>query len=251
MRDSIGSDSKNQTMKRIKHNCQGFEHVFVMVMIAVVVAVGGTFLLVASHADPVSHSSEHTIKVSALQAAPGQKPPTTSGLPYASGVTASAASADTTLRHTIWKVLDSQLGVKETPNNSNCTPHNIYRNTCQQWCAYFASWVWQHAGIKVPTYGYTGDFVSWAPSHYHPRGQYSPHTGDLVIFQNDEHTGIVSYSSNGKIAIVAGNYGNQVASQVSQNHSYVDYPSNFYVQDTADYGSAAPKYYIAGFVTPD
>ena len=39
-----------------------------------------------------------------------------------------------------------------------CNPYG----PCEEWCALFATWVWERAGIPIPNYAFTGDIWSWA-----------------------------------------------------------------------------------------
>ncbi len=38
-----------------------------------------------------------------------------------------------------------------------CNPYG----PCEQWCALFATWTWQSAGVGIPSYGFVGDVYSW------------------------------------------------------------------------------------------
>jgi len=42
-----------------------------------------------------------------------------------------------------------------------CNPYG----PCEEWCALFATWVWQRAGIPIPSYPFTGSIYSWAAAH--------------------------------------------------------------------------------------
>ena len=41
---------------------------------------------------------------------------------------------------------------------SYCNPYG----PCEQWCALFATWAWEQAGIPIPRYAFTGDMDGWA-----------------------------------------------------------------------------------------
>ena len=60
---------------------------------------------------------------------------------------------------TITSVAASQVG----PDPANtagpyCNPYG----PCEQWCSLFLTWVWEHAGIPVPSFPFTGNIYSWA-----------------------------------------------------------------------------------------
>ncbi len=76
-----------------------------------------------------------------------------------------------------------------------CNPYG----PCEEWCALFATWVWRHAGIPIPSYAFTGDIYYWAAGHgalLPPTA--TPEPGDAVLYgtgpQNvytSEHVAIV------------------------------------------------------------
>ncbi len=60
-----------------------------------------------------------------------------------------------------------------------CNPYG----PCEEWCALFATWVWQRAGIPIPSYPFTGNIYTWAASHtgvLPPNAQPTP--GDAVLY---------------------------------------------------------------------
>lgn len=113
----------------------------------------------------------------------------------------------------IVEAADSQLGIHEWGNN--CNPYG----PCEDWCALFASWTWQQAGIDIST-AFSGDFYWFGKSHrtLH-RGYSDPQPGDAILFgtgpqstSTSWHVGIiVQVLSNGEVISMEGNYGNQVA----------------------------------------
>jgi hypothetical protein len=42
-----------------------------------------------------------------------------------------------------------------------CNPYG----PCEQWCALFATWAWEQAGMPIPSYAFTGDIYDWAADH--------------------------------------------------------------------------------------
>ena len=79
---------------------------------------------------------------------------------------------------------------------SYCNPYG----PCEEWCALFATWAWQQAGVPIPSYAFTGDMYYWAAAHgtlLPPTA--SPEPGDAVLYgtgpQNVNtslHVGIVT-----------------------------------------------------------
>ncbi|HXZ61897.1 MAG TPA: CHAP domain-containing protein, partial [Acidimicrobiales bacterium] len=60
-----------------------------------------------------------------------------------------------------------------------CNPYG----PCEQWCALFASWVWEQAGVPIPRYAFTGDIYTWAAGStgvLPPTA--TPAVGDAVLF---------------------------------------------------------------------
>ncbi len=61
---------------------------------------------------------------------------------------------------TIVSVADSQ--VNRDPNRGSfCNPYG----PCEEWCALFATWVWQRAGVPIPSYPFTGNIFDWAAAN--------------------------------------------------------------------------------------
>jgi hypothetical protein len=42
-----------------------------------------------------------------------------------------------------------------------CNPYG----PCEAWCALFATWAWEMAGIPIPHYAFVGDIYTWAVTH--------------------------------------------------------------------------------------
>ena len=42
-----------------------------------------------------------------------------------------------------------------------CNPYG----PCEQWCALFSNWAWEHAGMPIPAYAFVGDIYNWARAH--------------------------------------------------------------------------------------
>jgi hypothetical protein len=76
-----------------------------------------------------------------------------------------------------------------------CNPYG----PCEQWCALFATWAWERAGVPISRYAFTGDMYYWAAEH----GGLLPATatpspGDAVLYG----TGPQSVASSVHVAIV-------------------------------------------------
>jgi hypothetical protein len=133
------------------------------------------------------------------------------------GCEASTFSPEAASSKQIVKVAESQLGQRPT-SGTECT---IY-GPCEEWCALFAAWVWQHAGVPLPgataVYGYSGSLYTWTQQ---PPGTVLPATatpspGDLVFYgtgpANSAHVGIVTrVYRDGRISTIEGNYAGQVS----------------------------------------
>jgi hypothetical protein len=96
----------------------------------------------------------------------------------------------------ITSLAESQVG----PDASNtqgafCNPYG----PCEPWCALFVTWVWENAGVPVPSLPFTGSIYSWAAAH----GRILPANvlaapGDAVLYGTGPqstgtslHTGII------------------------------------------------------------
>ena len=73
-------------------------------------------------------------------------------------------------------IANSQVGYSANPAHSYCNKFSAYwdagtadcpsDNTAEEWCADFAAWAWQKAGVKL-TYGYVwGEITGGAISFY-------------------------------------------------------------------------------------
>jgi hypothetical protein len=114
-------------------------------------------------------------------------------------------------RARIVRVAASQLG--PSPDGGGfCNPYG----PCEQWCALFATWVWQKAGVQVPRLAFAGDVYDWAARHTRViSARRRPAPGDIVLYgtgpQNawtSPHVGIVAQVwPDGEIDTVEGDAG--------------------------------------------
>ncbi|WP_404867270.1 CHAP domain-containing protein [Kitasatospora griseola] len=154
---------------------------------------------------------------------------------------APAASAAT--RPGIVAVAQAEVGVSEP---SGCDKYNIDCSSTA-WCAAFAEWVWNKAGVSpVPTTLVARGVGQWGVDHglfkYRSNGGGSPQPGDIVVYGTPAnvsggHMGIVeSVNSDSTITTIEGNYSNKVT-----RRSHID-PA------TATNTSSGLN--ISGYVTP-
>ncbi|HET9689991.1 MAG TPA: CHAP domain-containing protein [Acidimicrobiales bacterium] len=103
-------------------------------------------------------------------------------------------------------------GNPDTGQGSFCNPYG----PCEPWCALFATWAWQQAGIPVPRYPFTGSIDGWAAANT----ALAPATataqpGDLLLYgtgpqdaSTSVHTGVVAQVwPDGAVVTVEGDAG--------------------------------------------
>ena len=166
-------------------------------------------------------------------------------------------------------IANSQLGYATNPSGSYCNKFSAYwgvgaqtcpgSETSEEWCADFAAWAWQKAGVPF-TYGYsTGEinaaaasFYEWGVAHgtWHSASSgYRPSPGDAAVYGLSLGTSAVA----AHVAIVTGDPAGQAGPDVINgdgNHtgfSVVETGSDQLRSDTGR-GQGAP---LAGYVSPD
>jgi CHAP domain len=113
-----------------------------------------------------------------------------------------ATLAGLSLRQRIVAIAKSQVGYSTNPSNSYCSKYSAYwgsgtancpsGETAEEWCADFAAWTWQQAGVHF-TYGYRPgeingaavSFYKWgvANDEWHPAtGGYVAAPGDVAVY---------------------------------------------------------------------
>jgi peptidoglycan DL-endopeptidase CwlO len=114
----------------------------------------------------------------------------------------------------IKKVAQSQLGYHEGPGNQNKYGPSV------SWCALFATWVWRHSGVDIPSLAFTGDVYHWGQQHHlaydsHHLSQARP--GDVLLFgtgpqspSTSTHIGIVESVHGNQVTLIEGNSGDRV-----------------------------------------
>jgi hypothetical protein len=139
------------------------------------------------------------------------------GVSQGSACAASSDAAGGATGSAIVRVARSQLGVTENPVGSNCTKYG----PCEEWCALFVAWVWQHAGVRMAggtsPYAYSGSLYGWVKEHggrVLSSGE-TPKPGDAVLYgwgpKASEHVGIVESVLDGQITTIDGNFDDRVA----------------------------------------
>ena len=108
-------------------------------------------------------------------------------------------------------IADSQVASDATPGNF-CNPYG----PCEEWCALFATWVWEQAGVPIPSYAFTGSIYYWAAANSAvlPPGA-APAPGDAVLYGTGPwstatslHVGIVAETwPDGAIVTIEGDAG--------------------------------------------
>lgn len=105
----------------------------------------------------------------------------------------------------------SQLG----PSRAGPGFCNAY-GPCEQWCALFATWAWEMAGVPVPRFAFVGDIYDWARHHTRVLpARDRPAPGDIVLYgtgpqtvATSPHVGIVAQVwPDGEIDTVEGDAG--------------------------------------------
>lgn len=134
-------------------------------------------------------------------------------------------------RTDIVNIAKSQVGYQEGGSSNqlsgevfggvNFTEYGRWYGVQSMWCAMFASWCADVAGIStsvIPKHSYTPDGLKWFRDRglAYSRdkvaaGEYTPQPGDLIYFKSSRnknptnHVGIVSGYSNGTVYVIEGN----------------------------------------------
>ena len=108
-------------------------------------------------------------------------------------------------------IADSQVG-SDPVRGPFCNPYG----PCEEWCSLFATWVWQQAGVPVPSYPFTGSVYDWAAANAQvvpPTGAALP--GDAVFYgigsssaSTSWHMGLVAQTwPDGAVVTIEGDAG--------------------------------------------
>jgi len=124
-------------------------------------------------------------------------PPTTPPVALPLSAAPQLETLDTGARGQIVRRARSQLGYMD--HGHFCTRFG----PCEVWCALFATWVWQRAGIPVGRLPFTGSIYDWAAASTYVLGpKQTPKPGDAVLFG----TGPSSVGSSLHVGIVESIY---------------------------------------------
>jgi hypothetical protein len=76
------------------------------------------------------------------------------------GFTNPPSAAPTVTTSAIVSIANSQVNA-DPDRGRYCNPYG----PCEEWCALFATWVWEHAGVPIPSFPFTGSIYTWAAAH--------------------------------------------------------------------------------------
>ena len=136
-----------------------------------------------------------------------------------------ASLAGLSLRQRIVAIAKSQVGYTTDPTSSYCNKYSAHwgagtadcpgRERAEEWCADFAAWAWQKAGVHV-SYGYIPgemnggavSFYEWGIAHgrWHPAGHgYRALPGDVAVYglslsgtPSAAHVAVVTHDPHGQ-----------------------------------------------------
>ena len=145
----------------------------------------------------------------------------------------------------ITALASSQVGPDvDNARGAWCNPYG----PCEAWCALFLTWVWQQAGVHVPSFPFTGSLYSWAARNGRLLpGAALPAPGDALLFgtaprtvATSVHTGVVvEVWPDGAVITVEGDAGPAVDGSLA-----VVMNGPFLLSDSATY-NGFPVYEIA------
>jgi len=121
-----------------------------------------------------------------------------------------SATASGPVRERIVEVAVGQLAKGVHEGTGNCNPYG----PCEEWCAMFSTWVWEHAGIQIrAAMSREGLNPYWVPdleTYAKKNGLWhsTPAPGDMIVW--DAHVGLVKTVSGGQIAEIGGNQSDAV-----------------------------------------
>lgn len=112
----------------------------------------------------------------------------------------------------ILDVARAEIGVKESPANSNNVKYNTWyygrsvSGSAYPWCMAFVQWCFDRAGMRLPCKTAScSALLNWYKQNLPASVKTSaPHAGDIVIY-NFGHTGIVESVSGNTITAIEGN----------------------------------------------
>ncbi|MFE2323019.1 peptidoglycan-binding protein [Streptomyces sp. NPDC059385] len=132
----------------------------------------------------------------------------------ASGGSPTVPPLSGSVRDKIIQAARSQIGVEEW--GDNCNPYG----RCEAWCAHFASWAWEQAGINFHS-SFSGDFYYYGRDHGTLRTDLrnaAPKPGDVILFgsgpantSTSVHVGVIEKDNgDGTVTTIEGNHNDRV-----------------------------------------
>ena len=153
----------------------------------------------------------------------------TSAAPAAAAVAAQQSAQVNSLGSTVASIAEGQEGVEDNPATTYCNKYSAHwgdGTKCSngtraiEWCADFAAWTWQQAGVSF-TYGSASSdinanassFYHWAVAHgtWHAAGSgYTPQPGDVAVYGSSgaaaAHVGVVVSNGSAGPNVVNGDW---------------------------------------------
>jgi len=110
-------------------------------------------------------------------------------------------------RQRVLSLAEQEIGYHD--HGDDCTKFG----PCESWCSLFLTWVWERAGVPIPSLAFTGYVYDWAQaSTYVLSRREVPEPGDAVLFGTGPasvftslHTGIVEAVYPGYLVTIEGN----------------------------------------------
>jgi hypothetical protein len=125
-------------------------------------------------------------------------------------------SGDLNLRMAPDIVAIAEKEVGKSEDSRGCVE---YFNVCVDWCAYFATWVYQQGGIDIPKIGGAVNLFNW----FKKNGQAfevkkepdlsGAQPGDMIFWSRGGgfgHVGIVTENTGNELTVIDGNWGDKV-----------------------------------------
>lgn len=119
----------------------------------------------------------------------------------------------------VLQVAISQIGIKESPANSNRVKYNTWyygkevSGSAYPWCMAFVQWCYQRAGVTLPfKTASCGALLRWYRTNAPECIVKDPQPGDIVIFDfpggaDTDHTGLLESVAANTVTTIDGNTG--------------------------------------------
>jgi CHAP domain len=127
------------------------------------------------------------------------------------GFTNPPGPSPTSTASAVVSVANSQVN-SDPVRGQFCNPYG----PCEEWCALFATWVWEQAGVPIPSYPFTGSVYAWAAANTAVLPPTAPPVpGDAVLYgtgpsstATSRHIGLVTQVwPDGAIVTIEGDAG--------------------------------------------